>query len=320
MNGPFHSFRVAPAQEGKRLDQFLSESHPQLSRSRIAALIRAGLALVDGKPARPSAAVHAGCQVVLQVPQPAAGKVAPAPIPLEIIYEDPCLLVLNKPAGLVVHPGAGVREGTLVAGLLHRDPGLAGIGGEGRSGLVHRLDRGTTGVMVVARSAEVHRHLTRQFHDRTVEKVYDALVWGRPRDREGIIDLAVGRDPRARVKMRAGVPGGRAALSRFRVTEEIPGFARVEVRILTGRTHQVRVHLEALGHPLIGDATYGGQRARSLADPGRRQAVLAFARPALHARRLAFSHPKSGESLVFEAPWPEDLSALWRALGGNPPS
>jgi 23S rRNA pseudouridine1911/1915/1917 synthase len=311
--------QAGPDDEGLRLDRFCALRHPEISRSRLAAWIREGRVTLDGRPARPSEAVRAGTQVEIDFPPPVDDTLRPEPIALALVYEDEDLLVLDKPPGLVVHPGAGVREGTLAAALLHHDPALAGVGGAGRSGLVHRLDRGTSGLLVVARSDAAHRALAAQFHARRVEKIYDAITWGRPRVREGEIDLGVGRDPRLRVRMRAGVAGGRTARSLYRVVEEVPGFARVEVQILTGRTHQVRVHLAALGHPIVGDATYGGERSASVGDPRRRQAVRAIGRPALHARRLAFDHPRTGLRVAFEAPWPADLRDLWCALGGRWP-
>ena len=309
---------AGPEDEGLRLDRFCALCHPEVSRSRLAAAIREGRVTLDGRAARPSESLRAGARIAIDFPPAADDTLVPEAIALSIVHEDDELLVLDKPAGLVVHPGAGVREGTLAAALLHHDPALAGVGGAGRSGLVHRLDRGTSGLMVVARTDAAHRALAAQFHARTVEKAYDAIVWGRPREREGEIDLGVGRDPKNRVRMRAGVAGGRAARSLYRVIEEVPGFALLEVRILTGRTHQVRVHLAALGHPIVGDVTYGGERSASVGDPRRRQAARAIGRPALHARRLAFDHPRTGVRVRFEAPWPDDLRALWSALGGRP--
>ncbi len=310
---------AAVADDGLRLDRFCALRHPEVSRSRLTALIREGRVTLDGQAARPSETVRAGARVEIAFPPAVDSSLVPEPIALAVLHEDEDLLVLDKPAGLVVHPGSGVRAGTLAAALLHRDPAVAGVGGAERSGLVHRLDRGTSGLMVVARHDAAHRALAAQFHARTVEKVYDAIVWGRPREREGEIDLGVGRDPKNRVRMRAGVAGGRAARSVYRVIEEVPGFAWLEVRILTGRTHQVRVHLAALGHPIVGDATYGGERSASVGDARRRGAVRGIGRPALHARRLAFDHPRTGERMAFEAPWPDDLRTLWSALGGRLP-
>ncbi|MDQ7006130.1 MAG: RluA family pseudouridine synthase [Acidobacteriota bacterium] len=319
MSGVAHRHRVEAPEAKLRLDRFLALRHPEVSRSRLAALVKAGAVRVDGAVCRkPSEPLCEGMDVQVVIPELVEERLEPEAIALEVIHEDDDLLVLNKPAGLVVHPGAGVRQGTLAAALLYRDPGLAGIGGAGRCGLVHRLDRGTSGLMVVARNDQAHRRLSAAFRRREVEKVYDAVVWGRPREAEGEIERPIGRDPRNRVKMAVDVPRGRHALSRYRVREEVPGFALVAVRILTGRTHQVRVHLAAIGHPLVGDATYGGERSRSVVDPLRRKAVRTLGRPALHARRLAFTHPTTGRRLAFVCAWPEDLEALWTALGGRP--
>ena len=311
--------RVDTGEAGTRLDRFLAARHPERSRSQLAALCKRGLVKVDGQPARPSTTLQGGAEVELHLPEAPAPALEPEPIPLEVLHEDGDVIVLNKPADLVVHPGAGVREGTLAAALLHHDPALGGVGGEGRSGIVHRLDRGTSGAMVVARTGAAHRALADQVRERTVEKIYDAVVWGRPADEEGEIDQPIGRHPTQRWKMATGVVHGREAVSRYRVVETVPGFARVSIRILTGRTHQVRVHMAAIGYPLVGDLTYAGDRSRSLIDPRRRQAVRAIDRPALHARRLVFTHPRSGERMAFSVPWPDDMKTLWLDLGGRAP-
>ena len=280
--------------------------------------MREGLVTVDGRPARPGERLRGGELIeVLLPPEPAPDRLEPEPIPLEVLHEDEHLAVLVKPAGVVIHPGAGVREGTLAAAILHRWPETAGVGGPGRPGIVHRLDRGTSGVLVVARTAEAHRALQEQFRARTVDKRYAAICWGRPREPGGRIELPVARDPRARVRMTTRARGGRPAVTIWRVLEEVPGFALVEARILTGRTHQVRVHLAAIGHPLVGDDRYGGRRERSVADPARRAALRRLDRPALHALALAFDHPATRERLRFHAPWPRDLRELWSALGGT---
>lgn len=317
--GTEHRLEVGPGDAGARLDRFCASHIPQVSRSRLAELVREGIVLVDGAPARPSLRLEPGSVVELRVLARVEPVLLPEDITLAIVYEDEDVIVLDKPAGLVVHPGAGVTGGTLAAALLHHDPAIAGVGGPGRAGIVHRLDQGTTGVMVAARNERAHRALQEQFRARTVDKLYHAIVWGRPRAAEGRIDRPIARDPSRRVKMSTRVPGGRAAESHYRVIETVPAFAFVEVRIRTGRTHQVRVHLAAIGHPVVGDALYGGARAASIADPARRRAVLAIDRPLLHAARLAFDQPRTGARLAFEVPWAGDMVRAWRALGGTRP-
>jgi 23S rRNA pseudouridine1911/1915/1917 synthase len=250
----------------------------------------------------------------VEVPDPIPAEPLPEPIPLAVLYEDARLLVLDKPAGIVVHPGAGAPSGTLVNALLHHVKDLSGVGGVLRPGIVHRLDRGTSGVLLVAKDDAAHRHLARQFAGRSVEKDYLALVLGVPEPRQGVIDRPIGRHPveRQRMAVRAG---GREARSSFRVVEAFDGASLLEVRIHTGRTHQVRVHLASLGHPVAGDATYGGRRAA----PGAAgRALAALRRPALHAARLAFDHPDEGRRLAFASPLPQDIQDVLHALRGRP--
>jgi 23S rRNA pseudouridine1911/1915/1917 synthase len=237
-------------------------------------------------------------------------------IPLEVVHEDARLLVVDKPAGLSVHPGAGRPSGTLVNALLHRVRDLSGVGGVLRPGIVHRLDRGTSGLMVVAKDDEAHRALAAQFAARTVEKEYLAVVHGVPSPREGVIAAAIGRDPVHRQRMSVRSARGRAARSSYRVEEVLDGAALLRVRIHTGRTHQIRVHLASIGHPLAGDATYGGTRAPSSRRPSARAALSSFPRPALHAARLSFTHPDGGQRVSFGAPLPEDLRTLLASLRG----
>jgi 23S rRNA pseudouridine1911/1915/1917 synthase len=239
---------------------------------------------------------------------------APEDIPLRVVYEDAHLLVVEKPAGLVVHPGAGQAQGTLVNALLHLVKDLSGVGGVLRPGIVHRLDRGTSGLLVVAKDDETHRALVRQFAGRTVEKEYLAIVHGLPQPPTGTIARPIGRDPVHRQKMSVRAVRGRAARSDYAVIEALDGASLVRIRIHTGRTHQIRVHLASLGHPVAGDPVYGGTRNPSCRRPGARAALLGLGRPALHAARLSFAHPATGERLAFESPLPQDLSEVLEAL------
>jgi 23S rRNA pseudouridine1911/1915/1917 synthase len=231
-----------------------------------------------------------------------------------VVYEDGQLLVVDKPAGLTVHPGAGQSAGTLVNALLHHVKDLSGVGGVLRPGIVHRLDKGTSGLMVVAKDDQTHRALSAQFAGRSVEKEYLALVHGVPARAEGEITATIGRDPLQRKKMSTRAPRGREARSRYRVVERLDGAALLRVRIFTGRTHQIRVHLASIGHPVAGDATYGGRRTPSCSRLTSRQALDALSRPALHAARLVFEHPATGRTLTFESPWPDDLAGVLSAL------
>jgi 23S rRNA pseudouridine1911/1915/1917 synthase len=247
---------------------------------------------------------------------PAATPAEPQPedIPLRVVYEDRSLLVVDKPAGLVVHPGSGAVSGTLVNALLARVHDLSGIGGVLRPGIVHRLDRGTSGLLVVAKDDETHRALVRQFAGRTVEKEYLALVHGVPPRASGEITAAIGRDPVHRKRMSTSAPRGRDARSSWAIAERFDGAALLRVRIHTGRTHQIRVHLASIGHPVAGDATYGGTRTPSSRKAAARKALASLERPALHSARLVFDHPGSGERRAFEAPLPADLEGLLEAL------
>jgi 23S rRNA pseudouridine1911/1915/1917 synthase len=314
---------VDRGEAGVRLDVWLVRAAPELSRARAQALITAGQVLVDDQPLRPSARLRGGETVSLTIPPPLAAVPEPQDIPLHVVYEDEHLLVVEKPAGRVVHPGAGQAQGTLVNALLHLVDDLSGVGGVLRPGIVHRLDRGTSGLLVVAKDDETHRALVRQFAGRTVEKEYLAMVHGHPEPRAGTIALPIGRDPVHRQKMSVRAPRGRTARSDYAVVELLDGAALVRVRIHTGRTHQIRVHLAALGHPIAGDETYGGARAPSARRPEAKVALLGLRRPALHAARLSFTHPGTSARLTFESPLPVDLADALDALrtppGPNPP-
>jgi len=304
---------VAETGTGERLDRWLAAQLPELSRARLQALILAGEARVNGGTVRASYRVRHGDQVLVHLPEPVPAIPRAEPIPLVIVYQDPQLLVVDKPAGLVVHPGAGVADGTLVNALLHHVTDLSGVGGVLRPGIVHRLDRGTSGLLVVAKDDRTHRALTRQFSKRDVLKEYLAIVHGVPTERSATLSAPIGRHPVKRTKMAVRKQGGREAITHYDVVEVLDRAALLRVRLHTGRTHQIRVHLAWRGHPLVGDTTYGGARV-----PDRRpevsRAPAASSRPALHAARLGFDHPQTGERLQFESPLPQDLVALLERL------
>jgi 23S rRNA pseudouridine1911/1915/1917 synthase len=303
---------------GQRLDRWLASRFPNETRSRLQAMIASGDVRLDRQAVRSAARLRLGQKVDVHWPEPVAALPQPEDIPLRIVHEDLHLVVVDKPAGLVVHPGAGAPSGTLVNALLHRLRDLSGIGGVLRPGIVHRLDRGTSGLLVVAKDDETHRALARQFAARTVEKEYLALVLGVPARREGVIDAAIGRHPVDRKRMAVRPDRGRTARSSFRVVEALDGAALLSVRIHTGRTHQIRVHLASLGHPVAGDATYGGARPPASRRPASRAALQALRRPALHAARLGFDHPATGERVSFQSPLPPDIQAVLERLRQPP--
>jgi 23S rRNA pseudouridine1911/1915/1917 synthase len=311
--GP-HELVADEGAAGQRLDAWLARRLPSLSRSRLQALIDEGHVQLDGATARPSTRVRPGQVVRVHVPAPVPAQPQPEDIPIAVVHEDAHLVVVNKPAGLVVHPGAGTARGTLVNALLRHVRDLSGVGGVLRPGIVHRLDRGTSGLLVVAKDDETHRSLVRQFAGRTVEKEYVALVLGVPARLSGEVDAPIGRDPVHRQRMSVRAPRGREARTSWRVEERFDGAVLLRVRIHTGRTHQIRVHLASIGHPVAGDAVYGGTRTPSSRRAAAREALLSLERPALHAARLSFAHPASGERLAFEAPLPPDIEAVLERL------
>jgi 23S rRNA pseudouridine1911/1915/1917 synthase len=304
---------------GARLDVWLASRLPELSRARVKALVESGDVLVGGRTARPAARLKPGQEVSVSIPAPQAAAPEPEDLPVTVVYEDACLLVVDKPAGMSVHPGAGRPTGTLVNALLHHVKDLSGVGGVLRPGIVHRLDKGTSGLMVVAKDDATHRALAEQFASRRVRKEYRAVVIGVPSRKEGEIALPIGRDPVHRKRMKVRTKGGREARTFYRVEQALDGAALLRVRIATGRTHQIRVHLASLGHPVAGDKTYGGGRTPPSRRAQSREALRALARPALHAAHLAFEHPASGRQLSFESPLPEDLLGLLEALTLNLP-
>ena len=301
---------VAAPEAGSRLDQFLAQSLGW-SRARLQKLVKSGRVLVNGEMRPASYRMRPGDAVMVSVPPPSPSHLTPEALPLAILFEDQDLLVVNKPPGLVVHPGAGHRDGTLLNALVHHCPDLMDIGEVSRPGLVHRLDKDTSGLIVVAKTSLAHAALVAQFQAHTIAKVYQALVWGRLAEAEGRIEKAVGRHPTARQKMSVHARRGNRAVTFWRVVQEFPGpLTRVELTPQTGRTHQLRVHLAALNHPVLGDATYGGGVSRLTDHPKVLSLKPLVLRQLLHAWRLGVTHPRTGEQLTWEAPLPEDFQAV----------
>lgn len=302
---------------GMRLDTYVSRQVTDCTRSYAAQLIRKGHILVDGAAAKPSHKIKTSEQITVDLPPPEPVELVPEPMALDILFEDRHLIVVNKPAGLVVHPAAGHPSGTLVNGILHHCPDLEGIGGEIRPGIVHRLDKDTSGVIVVAKSAQTLADLSAQFKSRQVAKRYLALVYGVPDQANGAIDLPVGRHPVDRKKMSASSPRGREALTLWQVKEVFQGAALLEVDLKTGRTHQIRVHCQSMGHPLLGDTVYGSRKFRVhpvKGDTALYEVLQGIQRQMLHAFQLRLVHPVSAEDLEFEAPVPPDMNAVIMAL------
>jgi 23S rRNA pseudouridine1911/1915/1917 synthase len=292
---PTDQFSIPPEEAGERLDRWIASRVEGLSRSRVKALIESGDILRNGAPTRPAEPLRAGDTLAVRIPEPEPlAELQPEDIPLAILHEDSDLLVVNKPAGLVVHPGAGNDTGTLVHALLHHCRDLSGIGGVERPGIVHRLDKETSGCLVIAKNDFAHQALSGQFAGRSVEKTYLAIVEGTPRWPSGIIDAPIDRHSVHRQKMAVAKPGkGREAVTHYKVLASAGGLSLVECRPKTGRTHQIRVHLKHLGHSIAGDPAYG-KRGK-------------FERHLLHAWKLAFDHPRTGARLAFTAPVPADF-------------
>jgi 23S rRNA pseudouridine1911/1915/1917 synthase len=295
-----HHFKVQPGAAGSRLDQYLVDQLPALSRARIQALMKSGHVTLNGGGAKSSAKVRPGDTIELTEPAPAPSEISAQDIPLHVLYEDDDIIVINKPAGIVVHPAAGHRNDTLVNALLHHCTNLSGVGGVERPGIVHRLDKETSGCLVAAKNDVAHRSLVRQFAGREVTKIYLAMAAGKFTRQSGEVDAPIGRHPVHRQKM-AIVERGRPARTGWRVRGEYPWGSLVECTLHTGRTHQIRVHLKKLGHPVLGDEVYGKRGT--------------YQRQMLHAWRLGFTHPRSGKLVTFESPIPPDFCEA-----GVPPS
>jgi 23S rRNA pseudouridine1911/1915/1917 synthase len=304
--------RVPPEARGERLDHHLASIFPDLTRARLKRLIDSGRARVDGKPAKPARRLRGGESIELALPAPAPPKPLPEDLPLEFLYEDSDIIVVNKRAGMVVHPGAGHREGTLVNALLHRVRDLAGVGGELRPGIVHRLDKDTSGCLVAAKNDQALAGLQGAFKARRLTKTYLAIVHGAPPDR-GTFSTLYGRHPVHRKRFTGRIRSGKPAETSFAVRERFEGAALLEVRLKTGRTHQIRVHLAEAGYPILGDELYGKRQGRT---PAVTSVQRELGRQALHAWKLEFSHPRSGELLRCEAQVPNDFERALGALRG----
>jgi 23S rRNA pseudouridine1911/1915/1917 synthase len=306
------TFKISADEAGTRLDAFLASQIEGWSRARLQRLIENEDVLVNGKSSKPSYKIREHDEVEVELIAPAADAFVPENIPIDIVYEDDTLVVVNKPAGLVVHPAAGMPSGTLANALAYHFQQLpAGTGV--RPGLVHRLDRDTSGLLVVAKTDSALENLSDQFRDRTVYKSYVALVHGRVAASSGKIDQPLARDPSNRTRM-AVVRGGRNALTLYRVRRGFDRFTLLDVELKTGRTHQIRVHLAWLKHPVVGDETYGAGRDNTIQDTRLRARVRSLNRQFLHAEKLGFTHPKTGEFVKFESPLPEDLIGLLSEL------
>jgi len=301
------TFPVDSQDTFKRLDIFLSQKEPGLSRSQIKKLIEQDNVRVGGKKAKAGLRLKKGDEVLLMLPELQKLEITAEPIPLAILFEDPHLLVVSKPAGMVVHPGAGNVSGTLVSALLHHCDDLAGIGGVLRPGIVHRLDKDTSGVLVVAKDDLTHRGLSDQFKKHTASRKYIGIVFGQL-SQEGQVESLIGRHPVHRQKMSARPRKGREARTHWKVLERFSHFCLAEFRLETGRTHQIRVHLSSIGHPILGDPTYGGRKGLAALSPvPLRQGLQKLGRQALHAASLGFIHPATGKYLEFSSPIPSDM-------------
>lgn len=308
--------KINVAAAGLRLDSFLASHLKEISRTRVQRAIVDGDILVNEHVSKPSYRLHEGDQIEIDLPEPPAVELIPEAIPLDIVYEDDDLVVVNKPAGMVVHPGAGIESGTLANALVYHFDELSGAAGKTRPGIVHRLDKETSGLLVVAKNDVAHERLSDQFRDRQVFKLYIALVYGRVSKERGEIEARIGRSRHNRTRMsvlRGGA--GRTARTIFEVAGRFQDFTLLKVQIKTGRTHQIRVHLAHIGHPVVGDGTYGGGREKSIRDVVLKRGVQSLGRHFLHSSELAFNHPRSGERLEFTSRLPVELESFLAAVG-----
>ncbi|MBI4418317.1 MAG: RluA family pseudouridine synthase [Ignavibacteriales bacterium] len=312
---------VAPKQAKERLDVYLTHQIQNATRTKIQQAISDGLVHIDGKAVKPSHLISPGEVIDVRLPRPPRPRALPEDIPLEIPFEDDDLLIVNKPAGMVTHPAYGNYSGTLVNALLHHTQALSSVNTEMRPGIVHRLDKDTTGLLVVAKNDRAHHALAKQFSRRTVNREYWAIVWGRFREKSGTIDAALARSRRDRKKV-AVHPAGKPAVTEYRVLQTFEFLTLVALKLKTGRTHQIRVHLAHTGHPVFGDPTYGGRSSAWGGLTGKNARLAAellrmIRRQALHARTIGFLHPKSARRMMFESRLPDDMSTVLRMIGWN---
>ncbi len=300
--------QVLPEQAGERIDRFLAAERADLSRSRIQKLISEGLITINGASVtKASVKLAEGDEVMITIPEPEPSDLVPEDIPLDIVYEDGDIIVVNKSAGMVVHPSAGHDSGTLVHALLGHGGDLSGVGGVLRPGIVHRLDKDTSGLIVIAKNDNTHRELSGQLQRRELTRIYVAVVKGTPKTAEGTIETGIGRHRRDRKKMAVLEEGGREAVTMYEVAQQLEKHSLLEIKLSTGRTHQIRVHMAHINHPVVGDLTYG-----------RKEKPALIKRQALHAWQLRLVHPVSGEAQQFKAPIPEDMEGLIQKIGGDP--
>ncbi len=312
------SFEATESEAGRRLDTVIAARFPALSRSYVGRLIRVGQITINGLTKKPGYVTRRGDIIRSEIPPPQPTPCKAEPIPLSVLYEDTDLIVVNKPSGLVVHPAPGHRSGTLVNALLYHCGDLTGIGGELRPGIVHRLDKDTSGTLVVAKNDMAHHGLSQQFKKRQVEKRYLALVYGAMKESAGVIDLPIGRHPTHRKRMSTTSRRSRSTETRWQIKASFSGVSLLEVDLKTGRTHQVRVHCAAMGHPVVGDATYGGKkRWKELASQALQEVLKGVRRQMLHAWKLTFEHPRTGQQMGFESPLPKDMALILEALRTN---
>jgi 23S rRNA pseudouridine1911/1915/1917 synthase len=311
MNEECDIIEIRVENDGQRLDAFVAATVPELTRSAVQRLIEQGQVLLDGKVVKASYKLSAGEQVAVTIPPPEPATAVAEDIELDILFEDADVVVVNKAAGMTVHPGAGVNSGTLVNALLGHCTDLSGIGGEVRPGIVHRIDKDTTGILVAAKNDAAHEGLARQFSEHTVKRVYHALIFGSPKTDKGKIEGIIGRHPVDRKKMSGKARHGRHAVTHWQVIARYPEVTLLKLRLETGRTHQIRVHLSEAGYPLLGDSVYGGDaRLGNVKDAKLKALIRALGRQALHAKVLGFIHPAKREYIEFTTDLPEDMQRI----------